>query len=267
MVGSSTLIRWDSLPGALALAAPFLILGVPAPPPAEPGPVRRDRRGHRPARDRASRPPTTPATRRGRTTSPSTGSGGASWSNPTGPETRPCSPRSAGAATTPPCSPGTSTSTQRSSASPTWSRSPGKSIPPRPLGHSLPAPSAPRRTPPVEIAGWALVAVLMVAAATPARRGARLLAVAVPVWSVAVAAALVMFRKLPDRVSVPLIAFAALMLLVLPRSRRRGPRPTANAPGVGSWPSRPPCWRWRWRPPGRWTPPPGSARAAGPISR
>jgi hypothetical protein len=68
----------------------------------------------------------------------------------------------------------------------------------------------------VEVAGWALVGALAVAAALSGGRRARLLAAAVPTWTLGVTVVLVMFRKLPDRVGVPLLAFAALMLLIRP---------------------------------------------------
>jgi len=67
-----------------------------------------------------------------------------------------------------------------------------------------------------EIAGWVLVAALVAAAALTGGRRALPLAALVPVWTLGVMFALVMFRKLPDRVSAPLIAFAALTLLVRP---------------------------------------------------
>lgn len=92
----------------------------------------------------------------------------------------------------------------------------GRAIGPRALGASLRGTWSVYTDTAVEVVGCALVAALAAAAALTGGRRTRLFAAAVPIWTLGVAVALVMFRKLPDRVGVPLIAFAALMLLIRP---------------------------------------------------
>lgn len=92
----------------------------------------------------------------------------------------------------------------------------GRATEPRALGTVLRGTWRVHTDTAVEIAGWALVAALAAAAALAGGRRTRLFAAAVPIWTLGVTVALVMFRKLPDRVGVPLIAFAALMLLIRP---------------------------------------------------
>ena len=92
----------------------------------------------------------------------------------------------------------------------------GKAIEPRALGTALRGTWREHTDTAVELAGWGLVAALAAAAALARGRRSLLFAAVVPVWTLGVTVALVMFRKLPDRVGVPLLAFAALMLLVRP---------------------------------------------------